>query len=47
MKIFGLTIWSREQRKTFNELCRMNDRELNDIGISRCDIRRLVDSMDI
>ena len=46
MKLFGLAFWSREQRKTFNELCRMSDRELNDIGINRCGIRRLVDSMD-
>lgn len=29
------------QRQTFNELSSLSDRELNDIGISRGDIRRI------
>jgi uncharacterized protein YjiS (DUF1127 family) len=29
------------QRQTFKELSLLSDRELNDIGISRCDIRRI------
>ena len=32
---------SRSYRNTFNELSRLNDRELNDIGIGRGDIKRV------
>ena len=46
MSIFGIKIWSREQRKTFKELSRMTDRELMDIGLTRCDIRQLGEDMD-
>jgi uncharacterized protein YjiS (DUF1127 family) len=28
-------------RKTYDELSRMSDKELSDIGISRCDIKRI------
>lgn len=28
-------------KTTYNELSRMNDRELADIGVSRCDIHRI------
>jgi uncharacterized protein YjiS (DUF1127 family) len=31
----------RRQRQTVNELMRMSDRELNDLGISRCDIHQI------
>jgi uncharacterized protein YjiS (DUF1127 family) len=31
----------RQYRKTFNELDRLTTHELNDLGISRCDIRRV------
>lgn len=46
MKILGMTIWTKLQRETFNQMARMTDRELRDIGISRYDIRRIVDEMD-
>lgn len=36
-----LATW-REHRKVIKELNRMTDRELNDMGISRADIDRLV-----
>ncbi|CDN53774.1 MULTISPECIES: DUF1127 domain-containing protein [Alphaproteobacteria] len=35
-----LTTW-RKYRETVNELGRMSDRELNDLGIGRADIRRV------
>ncbi|MDF1633912.1 DUF1127 domain-containing protein [Mycoplana sp. MJR14] len=31
----------RKYRQTINELGRMSDRELNDLGIGRSDIRRV------
>lgn len=31
----------RRQRQTVSELSRMSDRELNDLGISRCEIHRI------
>lgn len=46
MKIFGINIWTKRQRETFNQMARMTDRELRDIGISRYDIRRIVDEME-
>lgn len=45
-------LWARFQeirerratyRATLNELGRLNDRELSDIGIHRCDIRRIAE----
>lgn len=33
------------KRKTMEELHRLSDRELSDIGIARCDIYRTVHSM--
>ncbi|CAN7295031.1 Hypothetical protein NGAL_HAMBI1145_39540 [Neorhizobium galegae bv. officinalis] len=38
-----LTTW-RKYRETVNELGRMSDRELNDLGIGRADIRRVARS---
>ncbi|WP_105434765.1 DUF1127 domain-containing protein [Neorhizobium tomejilense] len=38
-----LTTW-RKYRETINELGRMSDRELNDLGIGRADIRRVARS---
>ncbi|MBW6420151.1 DUF1127 domain-containing protein [Rhizobium sp. XQZ8] len=35
-----LTTW-RKYRETVNELGRMTDRELSDLGIGRSDIRRV------
>lgn len=35
-----ITTW-RKYRETVNELGRMSDRELNDLGIGRADIRRV------
>jgi len=35
-----LTTW-RKYRETVNELGRMSDRELSDLGIGRADIRRV------
>lgn len=40
-KMFNLSKW-KKRRATFNELSRLTDKELNDIGISRCDIPRIV-----
>ena len=34
-------ISSRNYKRTYNELHRMNDRELADIGVNRCDIHRI------
>lgn len=34
-------ISSSRYKRTYNELYRMNDRELADIGISRCDIHHI------
>lgn len=31
----------KSYNKTYNELYRMNDRELADIGVNRCDIHRV------
>ncbi len=36
-----LATW-REHRKTIKKLNQLTDRELADIGISRCDISRLI-----
>jgi len=36
-----LNTW-REHRDTIKQLNRLTDKELNDIGINRCDIDRLV-----
>lgn len=36
----SLTNW-RKYRQTINELARMSDRELRDLGIGREDIRRV------
>ncbi|WP_137130153.1 DUF1127 domain-containing protein [Rhizobium sp. FY34] len=36
----SLTNW-RKYRQTITELGRMSDRELNDLGIGRSDIRRV------
>lgn len=35
-----ISTW-RKYRETVNELGRMTDRELNDLGIGRADIRRV------
>lgn len=32
---------NRAAKETIAELAKLNNRELNDIGLSRCDIRRL------
>ncbi len=32
---------AKDRRQTFNTLHKLTDRELNDIGISRCDIRAI------
>ena len=48
MSIFGITLWSswtKAQRKTFDELSRLSDHELKDIGISRGMIRGIVEEM--
>ena len=48
MSIFGFTLWNtwtKEQRQTYNELCRLSDYELKDIGISRGMIRGIVEEM--
>jgi uncharacterized protein YjiS (DUF1127 family) len=34
----------RNVRITINELSQLNDRELNDMGISRCDIKYIANS---
>lgn len=34
----------RNIRTTINELSKLNDRELNDMGISRCDIKYIAHS---
>lgn len=39
-----LTLWLRRREayaQTVNELGALTDRDLNDLGIARCDIRRL------
>lgn len=35
---------NREVKITINELSKLNDRELNDMGISRCDIKYIANS---
>jgi len=47
MSIFGfkLPIWNSAQRQAYRELASMSDRELNDIGIARCEIRRIIEEM--
>lgn len=44
-KRLGLNLWTLDQRVTYNQLARMNDRELRDIGINRSDIWRIVEDM--
>jgi len=42
--IENVTSWLNRQerkRKTIRELSYLNDRELNDLGINRCDIHRI------
>jgi len=41
-----LGIWSSAQRDTYKQLASMTDKELNDIGLSRGDILRLIKEMD-
>ena len=38
----GIEIWSLEQHRTYKQLTQLTDRELDDIGIARCDIRDIV-----
>lgn len=45
MKLLRKFVWTKQQRRVYNELSSMKDRELNDIGISRCDILRIVNEM--
>ena len=40
MKALG--IWNKAQRDTYRELAGMNDKQLRDIGINRCDVMRLI-----
>jgi uncharacterized protein YjiS (DUF1127 family) len=44
-----LTAWAqrKEMQRTYRELDSLSDRELNDIGISRCDIRRVAMGVDV
>lgn len=37
--------WTSKQRQTYKELSRLSDRELRDIGLVRCDIWHVVESM--
>jgi uncharacterized protein YjiS (DUF1127 family) len=46
MKLLRKLIWSSRQRKTYNELTSMTDKELNDIGLGRCEILRIVNEME-
>ena len=46
MKLLRKFVWTKQQRRVYNELSSMKDRELNDIGIGRCDILRIVNEME-
>lgn len=37
-KLVASWAWYRDRRRTEGELARLSDRELDDIGIARCDI---------
>lgn len=37
----------KQMQRTFRELSALSDHELNDIGISRCDIRRVAMGEDV
>lgn len=37
----------KEMQRTYRELSALSDRELNDIGVSRCDIRRVAKGEDV
>lgn len=39
--MFKLISKWKKQRTTFKELMQLSDRDLSDLGISRCDIREL------
>lgn len=41
-----LGIWSSAQRDTYRQLARLTDKELNDIGLNRGDIMRLVNETE-
>ena len=41
-KLINYIIKRHQQRKEFDILWAMSDKELNDIGIGRCDISRIV-----
>ena len=43
--MFKKWFWSRAQRQTYNELSRMTDGQLRDIGITRGEIWHVVESM--
>ena len=44
-EFIGLNVWTAEQRRTYRELSALTDRELNDIGLARCDLRDLVNDL--
>jgi len=41
-----LGLWTASQRRTYKELASLTDFELNDIGLNRCDIMRLVNEVE-
>ena len=41
-----LGVWTGAQRATYKQLASMDDKELKDIGLSRCDILRLINEME-
>jgi len=41
-----LGLWTKAQNDTYRQLSRMTDRELQDIGLSRGDITRLIEEME-
>jgi len=45
MNIFQRFDRWKAKRRTFRELNDLNDKELNDIGISRGDIKRIADTL--
>ena len=42
-RLFGLTPEQRTAKKNYNELMALTDRELNDMGIGRSEIRYIAD----
>ena len=45
-KLINYIMKRRAQKKDFDQLWAMSDRELNDLGIARCDIHRIVYDVD-